>query len=227
MTATTRPLTTQERDLFSARAVDPRSFASFVAVAWGMAVGTLFVAFLVLAVPLVLAGVDFAVWPAKDLAIVGVAAVFVFWTAIAARNHRRHRARREAFEAALQADLTGGVAEVERHRAVDAIRAIAPERGERAYFVRLADGRVLFVGYWNPADDDVSGTPETGGFPSTAFEVARGPASRVVLGVAGCGEPLVVSQTFEVGRHVLDSGMLPEVGAWVETPWAAIRATFE
>jgi hypothetical protein len=225
MTAT-RPVTTQERDLLAARAIDPRSFASFVAVAWGMAVGTLFAAFLVLAVPLTLAGVDFAGWPAKDLPILGVVAVFAFWTAIAVRNHRRHRARREPLEAALRADLAGGIAVVERHAAVEAIRVIAPEHGERAYFVRLADGRVLFVGYWNPAGDDASGGAEAGGFPSTAFELARGPASRLLLGVAGRGEPLEPSQTFELGRRSLDSSRLPEVGEWVETPWTGIRATY-
>lgn len=225
MTAT-RPLTDQERDLLAARAADPRSLASFVAVSWGMAVGSLFAVFLVLAVPLVLAGVDFAGWPAKDLAILGVAAVFAFWTAIAVRNHRRHRARRAPLEAALRADLAGGVAEVERHAALEAIRATAPERGERAYFVRLADGRVLFVGYWNPGDAGAPGTAEAGGFPSTVFELARGPASRLVLGVAGCGEPLAPSHAFELGRQALGSGRLPDVGAWVETPWSGIRATY-
>jgi hypothetical protein len=225
MTAT-RPLTAQERDLLAARAVDPRSFASFVAVSWGMAVGTLFVAFLVLAVPLTLAGVDFAGWPAKDLTILGVVAVFAFWTAIAVRNHRRHRARRDPLEAALRADLAGGIAAVKRHVAVEVIRVIAPEHGERAYFVRLADGRVLFVGYWNPGDGDASGAAEAGGFPSTAFELARGPASRLLLGVSGCGEPLAPSQTFELGRRPLDSGRLPDVGGWVETPWSVIRATY-
>ncbi|MCC6611803.1 MAG: hypothetical protein IT515_19285 [Burkholderiales bacterium] len=225
MTAT-RPLTDQERDLLAARAVDPRSFASFLAVAWGMGFGTLFAAFLVLAVPLVLAGVDFTRWPAKDLTILGVVAVFAFWTAIAARNHRRHRVRRAPLEAMLHADLTGGVAEIERHRAVEAIRAIAPEHGERAYFVRLADDRVLFVGYWHPAGDAPPGTLEAGNFPSTEFELARGPASRLVLGAIGCGEPLATSQSFELGRDMLEGEGLPEAGGWVETPWAAIQATF-
>jgi len=225
MTAT-RPLTAQERDLLAARAADPRSLASFVAVSWGMAVGTLFAAFLVLAVPLALAGVDLGAWPAKDLALAGVAAVFVFWTAIAARNHRRHRARREPLEAALRADLTGGVAEVERYAAVEAIRATAPAHGERAYFVRLADGRVLFVGYWNPPQGSAADAPEAGGFPSTVFELARGPVSRLVLGAAACGQPLAPVRAFELRRHAIDGDRLPGAGEWVETPWRDIPATY-
>lgn len=225
MTAT-RPLTSQERDLLAACAVDPRSRASFLGVAWGMAVATLFVAFLVLGVPLSLGGVDVSCWPGKDVTLLGVAAVFVFWTAIGARNHRRHRARRAPFEAALRADLAGGVAGVERHAAVDAIRVTAPEHGERAYFLRLADDRVLFVGYWNPTAHGASEAAETGGFPSTEFELARGPASRVVLGAAGCGAPIVPSQTFELGRRSPDTLRLPGAGEWVATPWSGISATY-
>jgi len=222
----TRPLIAQERALLAARAADPRPFASFLAVSLGMAVGTLFVAFLVLAVPLTLAGVDFAAWPAKDLTVLGVAAVFAVWTVIAVRNYRRHRAQREPLEAALAADLAGGVAEVERYAAVEAIGVTAPEHGERAYFMRLGDGRVLFVGYWNPPDGDAPNATDAGGFPSTEFELARGPASRLVFGAAACGQPLKPSQAFDLRRHAFDSPRLPDVGERVETSWSDIRATY-
>src|SRR3989304_2160688 len=117
----TRPFTEPERDVLSSRAAGARPLASFMASAWGMAFATLFAAFLVLGVPLALTGVDFAAWPAQDLLILGLAAVFAFWTAIALRDYRRHRARVAPLEAALRTDLAGGVAEVERHHAGDGL----------------------------------------------------------------------------------------------------------
>lgn len=219
-----RPLSGTERAHLHARAVDPRPFASFLALAWGMAVATLFAAFLVLAVPLAFAGVDFGAWPVRDLAVLGAAIVFAFWTAIALRDHRRHRARRAPLEAALHADLAEGAAAVEPCRAAAVIRVTRVEQGERAYFVRLVDGRVLFVGYWLPADGAPPDGPEADGFPSTVFEVARGPRSGLLLGVVGSGAPLAPEDAFESGPH--PPAPLPEVGAWVTTPWAEIRATY-
>lgn len=219
-----RPLTDEERDVLAAHAVDPRSFGSFLAVSGGMAVATLFAAFLVLAVPLAVAGVDVGGWPARELLLLGAAAVFVFWTAIALRDRRRHRARREPLEAALRADLAGGMAQIETHHAAAAIRVTRPERGERAYFLRLADGRVLFVGYWTPAGGERPEALEAGGFPSTQFELARGPRSGLLLSVTGRAAPLQAEDAFALGRDA--DGRLPQVGDWVTTPWSEIRATF-
>lgn len=222
-----RPLTDPERSTLALHAAFSLSFGSFLAPSIGRALLTLLAGFLLLGVPLSLAKVDFSAWPAKDLLILGVAGVLAFWTGIAARDYRRKARELAPRQEMLRADLEGGVAETERYRATDAIRAIGPVNRERCYFMRLDDGRVMFVGYWNPPDDDRdSDGPEVGGFPAGEFEIARGPRSGIVLGVSGQGDTLTSSETFTLGRHVLEQGQLPEVGALIDMPWASISRTF-
>jgi len=222
-----RPLTDSERSTLALHAAFSLSFGSFLAPSIGRALLTLLAAFLLLGVPLSLAKVDFAAWPAKDLLILGVAGVLAFWTAIAARDYRRKGRELAPRQEALRADLAGGIAEVERYRATGAIRAIGPVNRERCYFMRLDDGRVMFVGYWNPPDGDQDAdNPEVEGFPAAEFEVARGPHSKIVLGVTGRGSVLKPSETFTLSRHRVEQGILPECGAVVDTPWELIGRDF-
>lgn len=222
-----RALTDSERATLALQAAFSLSFGSFLAPSLGRALLTLLAGFLLLGVPLALAKVDFAAWPAKDLLILGIASVFAFWTGIAARDYRRKLRELAPHQDALRADLAGGVASVERYRATNAIRAIGPVNRERCYFMRLDDGRVMFVGYWNPPEGD-AGTeePEIGGFPAAEFEMARGPQSRIVLGVTGHGGFLTPSETFTLGHQVLKHGQLPESGTVVESSWEAIAKIY-
>lgn len=222
-----RPLTDSERSTLALHAAFSLSFGSFLAPSIGRALLTLLAAFLLLGVPLSLAKVDFATWPAKDLLILGVAGVLAFWTAIAAREYRRKGRELAPRQEALRADLAGGTAEVERYRATDAIRAIGPVNRERCYFMRLDDGRVMFVGYWNPPDGDADAVgPEADGFPAFDFEIARGPRSKIVLGVTGQGSALKPSETFTLARHRVEQGTLPESGAILDVPWDSIARAF-
>lgn len=224
----TRPLTDGERATLASLALFSPPLGGFLAPAMGRALLTLLAGFLLLGVPLALARVDFTAWPAKDLLALGVAAVFAFWAGIAVRDWRRTRRALAPRQAALRADLEGGVADIEPHRAIEVIRAKSPLNGERCYFVQLADGRVIFVGFWNPPERgaDAAG-PEVGGFPAADFEIARGPVSRTVLGVSARGSLLTPSRTITLARRVLDDGLLPESGALVEAQWDAIVRTYE
>jgi len=202
-------------------------FGGFLAPAMGRVLLTLLAVFLLVGVPLALARVDFTTWPAKDLLALGVVGVFAFWTGIAVRDWRRKRRELAPRQAMLRADLEGGVADVEAHRATEVIRASAPTSGTRCYFVRLDDGRVMLVGYWNPPDDDtqVKG-PEIGGFPAAEFEIARAPRSRVVLGVIGRSDFLAPASVITLAPRVIDEGLLPDNGTIVETPWEAIARAY-
>jgi hypothetical protein len=135
------------------------------------------------------------------------------------------RAKEAAAQAKVDADLAGGVATVERVRATNALRAILLKR-ERAYFLRLEDGRTLYVGYWNPPEHDNPGAlghpPESEAFPSTEVEVARGPSSGVYLGAAPCGAPLPPSKTFEC--RFRDAA--PQPGDVIPQPWESIPRFF-
>ena len=111
-----RPLTDSERSTLALHAAFSLSYGSFLAPAVGRALLTLLAAFLLLGVPLTLARVDFAAWPAKDLLIVGIAGVFAFWTGIAVRDYRRKARELAPRLAALRADLAGGMERVERYQ---------------------------------------------------------------------------------------------------------------
>lgn len=102
----------------------------------------------------------------------------------------------------LEADLDEGVAEVERHEATDAIRAIMPEHRERAYFMRLKDGRGMFLGFWSPAPEESPARirhlpPDLPTYPTAEFEIVRAPRSRTSLGVVFRGPTLSGVKTIE------------------------------
>jgi hypothetical protein len=223
----TRPLTDSERSTLALHATFALSFGSFLVPSMGRALLTLLACFLLLGVPLAIARVDFASWPAKDLLVLGVATVFAFWTGIAIRDYRRKCRELAPRQELLRADLAGGVAEVEQYHATHAIRVFGPVSRERCYFVRLVDGRVMFVGYWNPPEDESAAEgPELGGFPAAEFEIARGPRSRIMLGVTGQGGHLAPSQTFTLGRHVIEGGQLPESGTFTDSSWESLARVF-
>lgn len=223
----TRPLTDSERSTLALHAAFALSFGTFLAPSMGRALLTLLAGFLLLGVPLALARVDFASWPAKDLLLLGVAAVFAFWAGIAIRDYRRKCRELAPRQELLRADLARGVAEVEQYRATHVIRAIGPVNRERCYFVRLDDGRVMFVGYWNPPDEEnVAEGPEHGGFPAAQFEIARGPRSRMMLGVNGHGGALASSQTFPLGSQVVQGGQLPKSGTFIDSSWESLARVF-
>lgn len=157
--------------------------------------------------------------------MVAIAALSVVVGAISTAR-RYSVARRQELDARekIDADLAAGVAAVERHRATDAVRVILEEHRERAYFMRLEDGRAMFIGYWNPPKDDNPADiqdlpPDLETYPSREFEIVRGPRSRIPLAVSFVGAPLAVSDTLE-RTPPLDVGQIAPVG------WENLRKTY-
>ena len=229
-----RPLTAEERRVLADLPPPPSAVSLLWDVALGscVAVGCLgLLTVLVIASTLALLspglrGSDAFRATAILSALGGSIAVSAVVTAV---RFPRERSRRADQHRRIRADLEGGVAAIERHRARDAIRAILMEHRERAFFVLLEDGRAMYLGYWNPPDDDnPSGRqdlpPEGEGFPSTEFELARAPASGVVVGIRGCGQPLRPSRTFEVKERFTKP--LPAIGDLVRVPWGDITRTY-
>jgi hypothetical protein len=131
----------------------------------------------------------------------------------------------------VQQDLTEGVARIHRFRATEVLLAFADERRERHYFVRLDDGRVLFLGPWRPLGCKTQGlsfVPDEKGFPSATFEIAATPNYLLILDVVGTGDFLRPVDEFELSEDA-DPGnnrCRLEAGNFVKTPWEEIRKTF-
>ena len=81
-----------------------------------------------------------------------------------------------------QDDLAGGIAEVTRFHAIEAIRVEESEDEGGGYFLHLKDGRSLFL-----RDQYLFDLEENKKFPCSEFEVARGPKSGAILNLVCCG----------------------------------------
>ena len=131
----------------------------------------------------------------------------------------------------VQQDLAEGIARIHRFRATDVMLAWADERRDRHYFVRLDDGRVLFLGPWRPMECKVEGMtflPDEKGFPSATFEIAATPNYLLILDVVGTGDFLRPVDEFELNEDE-DPGnnrCRLEAGSFVKTPWEDLRKTF-
>src|SRR5207248_1910394 len=146
----------------------------------------------------------------------------VIVVSIVSTTMRYSIARRKGlhWRSTIDADLAGGEAKVERHCATAALRAIMEEHRERAYFMRLEDGRTMFIGFWNPSGiQDLPEELKT--YPLSEFEIARGPASGIILGVTFVGAPLTASITFDY-RQGLGTPQL-NVGDIAPVPWEEIQ----
>jgi hypothetical protein len=128
----------------------------------------------------------------------------------------------------IEQDLSGGVAKIHRFRATAVLLAYDGDRSNRTYFVRLDDGRILFLASWKPPryeDPEMSFLPDERGFPSAAFEIATGPGSLFILNVVGSGEYLRPQDEFELGDGPESSPRL-QSGSFVQGPWEEIRKTY-
>jgi hypothetical protein len=171
---------------------------------------------------------SFKAAPGVTSAVIAVVVGLVVITASISTALRYSIARRKELEekSRIDADLAGGVAAVERYGVTHAVRAVLEEHGVLAYFLRLADGRTLYVGYWRPAEGDSPEAlrlpPESESFPSTEVEIARGPASGRCLGIAPGGTPLPPSTTFECRFR----DAVPQPGDFIPQPWDSIPAFY-
>jgi hypothetical protein len=127
--------------------------------------------------------------------------------------------RRVAAAAIYRSELAGGMAEVSRYRAVDAIAVAEAEDEGLTYFLQLESGEVLFVS--GQYLYEFEGTA----FPSTIFEATRTPASRVLLGFRPLGQylkPSTERPPFRAGAWE-QFGTL-EDGALLDLPFDSLRA---
>jgi hypothetical protein len=166
--------------------------------------------------------------PWRWWALAGLGSVGVIWIifVIAGVIQRRARAARLTDSLkAMDADLAGGVARLRRYKASALMLAYSAERTERTYFVRLEDGRILFLAPWTPPGCTVKGMefrPDERGFPSREFEIASGPQSLLLLEVRGNGEPLRPEVEFDLaqGLRRIRSGDV------VDVSWEEIRKAY-
>lgn len=123
---------------------------------------------------------------------------------------------RSPYGASSALDLADGVAEVERLRAVDALRVEEDEDLGVGYFLRLADDRILFL-----KGQYLDEPP----FPSTEFELSRAPHARVVFGVSCRGSHLPPSRTIApFTRSEYRGRRVPEDGQWIDASWEDVLA---
>jgi len=143
-------------------------------------------------------------------------------TAVAYVHMRRDEARQHAMH---KHDLEAGHVLVERHRVLEAYRAIRVEHRDRTYFLRLDDGRILYLGAYDPPDDDnpacMSGHPDTE-LPNTEVEMVRAAVSRSTLSRRFPGRPFAPSRTFEL----VNDREEPNDGDFVDVPWESIPDHF-
>jgi len=130
----------------------------------------------------------------------------------------------------IQEDLAGGVARIHRFRAAEVMLAYRNERRERTYFVRLDDGRVLFLGpwtFWGYTDPQMTLVPDEHGFPSGVFEIAATPNDQLILDVVGRGDYLRPSDELELGDDPdLSKASRLESAGFIDVPWEKVRKKY-
>jgi hypothetical protein len=130
----------------------------------------------------------------------------------------------------IQADLTGGVARIHRFRATEVLMAWRDQHRERSYFVRLDDGRILFLGpwkFWGYDDPAMPSSPDEHGFPSAEFEIAATPNDQLILDVVGRGDYLRPADEFELGDDPdLSKSVRLQSAGFIDVPWEKIRKEF-
>ena len=130
----------------------------------------------------------------------------------------------------IQSDLEGGIARIHRFRATDVMMAYRDRRAERTYFVRLDDGRILFLGpwkFWGYDDPEMTLVPDEHGFPSGEFEIAATPGDQLILDVVGRGDFLRPVDEFELGDDpdLSKASRLQSTG-FIDVPWETVKKTF-
>ena len=131
----------------------------------------------------------------------------------------------------VRQDLDGGMARIHRLRAKAVMLAFSEQRRKRNYFVQLEDGKILFLGNWQPLGCKVEGMtflPDEKGFPSTRFEIAATPNELLILDIVGTGEYLRPTDEFElVGDEDPETDPFRlEPGGLVGVPWEDLKKTF-
>lgn len=136
--------------------------------------------------------------------------------------HRRTRARSAevALTSALHRELAEGIAEVTTYEVVDAISVEEVEDEGSMYYLKLRDGRILFI-----AGQYLYDVEEDKRFPNTKFQAVRTPRTRQLIDFICLGDYLPASgrgRQFTVADY--ESGRVPEDGHVWEGDFDALRA---
>jgi hypothetical protein len=124
-----------------------------------------------------------------------------------------------SWSAPYREDLGRNQVELATFDVVDAIRVEEAEDEGSQYYLRLADGRVLFL-----AGQYLYDVEEEGRFPSTRIRTTRGTASRLLFEIECPGEPLEPSSTRRsFSREEHRSGLVPADGEMVEANFDQLR----
>jgi hypothetical protein len=207
MKTSVRPLTAEERQLLEGLRAAPAAggarFAGFLAFLFTLGV-------LLIGAP--------ASWQTGIRSLVPAVVALLVGFAVFLRMRRSRR--RDPWFGMLDRDLDGGVAQVTDAAISDAIAIEEFEDEGSQYYLRLEDGRVLFLAGQYLYDDE-----EDGRFPNTAVTVVRAPNTGVVLDFRCTGAPLSASSRrshFTSEEHA--DGHVPEDGAILDVDFESLRS---
>jgi hypothetical protein len=135
------------------------------------------------------------------------------------RRVRRPSWRRAGVDQA-RADLAGSVAEVVRYRARAAVHIEELEDEGLSYFLELVDGRTLFL-----CGQYLYEAVEGGSFPCEQIEIARAPATRILLDFRCQGPPIPLLETFPpFDLDEWDSSSIPDDEEILDRSLEEVRA---
>ena len=156
----------------------------------------------------------------RELAVAGACAALVVLSFAVHAARRLGRARKVEREACA-ADLAGGRVSSQTFDVVDAVQVEELEDEGSSYYLKLADGRVLFLSgqyLYDPEDE--------GAFPSTRLRVTRAPRSRLLFDLECLGSPLKPSSKrphFTLGDFEADR--VPADGAILQVDFESLRTS--
>jgi hypothetical protein len=169
---------------------------------------------------IVVSGAALLVWP-WDRGIRSLVPILAGLLAAGFVHFRtRGRSARIALTSALQRELTDGNAEVTTYEVVDAINVAELEDEGSMYYLKLRDGRILFI-----AGQHLYDFEEEKRFPNTKFRAVRTPRTRELLSFVCLGDYLPATgrgRAFTVADY--ESGRVPEDGNVWEGDFDALRA---
>jgi len=169
---------------------------------------------------IVVSGVALLLWP-WDRGVRSLVPVAVGLVAAGFVHHRnRASSSRPGWTGALQRELAEGNAEVTTYEAVDAISVEEQEDEGSMYYLKLRDGRIVFI-----AGQHLYELEEEGRFPNTKFQAVRTPRTRHLLGFVCLGDYFPASghgRPFSVADY--ESGRVPDDGDVWEGDFDALRA---
>lgn len=164
-----------------------------------------------LAAPLAVLGSPDAVRVLQPLGALAGLAGIPLWFKYSSQKALKTRAVK------ISKDLAQGVVEIVHVESRTALTQ-AQDSGEPAFFIETEKGKALFLN-----GDYLAGPVSDGKFPSTVFEIVRGPESRIILALHCLGEP------FEAQSAIPDSGTrtLPADGEWIDRHLPPLRGAIQ